>query len=297
MKHVLLTLCLASCLCACKQPEEKVIGIQLYSVINSMQEAPIPSIERLSDMGYNAFELVQWGGDSKVFGLDASDFKKECERIGAEIISTHSGIQEDATREEEIMNEWRKLFEVQKGCGGKYFVIPSYRAEYTKEGLDAMCSYFNRVGKIAAEYGLKLGYHNHAGEFQKLKDYDAIMWEYLVENTEPEYVCFELDVYWANVGGQDPVALLKKYPNRIEVLHIKDNFVVGESGKIDFENIFKQFYANGWSDYFVEIEVAQELRDKTNPDGSALSPEQIKEEMFVAAQKSADYLRNAAFVK
>lgn len=284
----------ASC---CQQPKQKTLGIQLYSVINSMREAPVESIERLSAMGYNAFELVQWGGDPKVFGLEAEDFRAECDRLGAEIISTHSSIQEDPEREEEIMGKWREVFGVMQKCGGRYFVIPAYNVDYSTAGLDAMCSYFNRVGALAKQYGIKLGYHNHSEEFKPLKDSDTLMWEYLVENTDPELVCFELDVYWCVVGGQDPVAYLKKYPSRIELLHIKDVFVLGESGMIDFEPIFTQFYANGWKDYFVEIEECDELRAKTNPDGSALTPEQIKEEMFVAAEKSAEFLRNAPYVK
>lgn len=297
MKHIISIIALVLLTLGCKQAEEKNIGIQLYTVINSMRAEPIQSIERLSEMGYNTFELVQWGGDPTVFGVEASQFKAECERLGADILSTHSSIQEDPENEEEVMARWREIFAVQQACGGKYFVIPSYKVDYTVEGLNAMCAYFNKVGKLASEYGLKLGYHNHANEYKCLEGSDIVMWEYLVENTDPELVCFELDVYWCTVGGKDPVEYLKKYPSRIELLHIKDVFVVGGSGMINFEAIFNQFYANGMKDYFVEIEVAQELREKTNPDGSALSEEQIKEEMFVAAQKSAEYLRNANFVK
>ena len=123
------------------------------------------------------------------------------------------------------------------------------------------------------------------------------MWEYLVENTDPEYVLFELDVYWCAKGGKDPVEYLKKYPNRIEMLHIKDDFVIGASGDIDFEAIFNQYYANGMSDYVVEIETPGWLREKKNEDGSSYSQAQIMEEMFKAAAESAEYLRNADFVK
>ncbi len=283
---------------SCKPaPQEKKIGIQLYTVMGAMQQDPYGSIEKLAGMGYNCFELVQWGGDTNVFGLPAEEFKALCDKYGAEILSTHSSIQEDPENEEEIMNRWRTLFEVQKACGGKYFVIPSYRAEYTVAGVQQMCDYFNKVGKIAAEYGLKLGYHNHAGEYEKLADKDQVMWEYLVENTDPQYVCFELDVYWCDKGNKNPVDYLKKYPSRIELLHVKDDFVIGAGGNLDFEAIFNQFYANGMKEYVVEIETPKWLREKTNEDGSAYTPEQIMNEMFEAARQSAEYLRNAEFVK
>ena len=138
--------------------------------------------------------------------------------------------------------------------GGKYIVLPGFSVGPTLAELQEYCDYFNRIGKIAAEYGLMLGYHNHSGEYNKLKDSDKVMWEYLVENTDPRYVCFELDVYWCTKGGKNPVEYLKKYPKRIKMLHVKDDFVIGESGDIDFESIFKQFYKNGMKDYVVEIE-------------------------------------------
>ena len=227
----------------------------------------------------------------------ADEFKKLCDANSMKIVSTHSSIQEDKNKEEEIMNRWRELFKIQKACGGKYFVIPSYGVDYTVQGLKDMCNYFNKVGKIAQEYGLTLGYHNHSNEFQKLKDSDDVMWEYLVEHTDPQYVCFELDVYWCAKGGKDPVEYLKKYPKRIQLLHIKDDFVIGEGTVVNFENVFNQFYKNKMKDFFVEIEIPQSLRDKTNADGSKYNNDQIMEEMFKAAEKSMQYLKNAKFVK
>lgn len=277
--------------------KDKKIGIQLYTVMDAMNKNPQASVERLAGMGYNVFELVQWGGDPKVFGVPAKDFKALCNKNGIDILSTHSSIQEDPAKEAEIMNRWRQLFEIQKMCGGKYFIIPSYKVEYTVKDVQQMCDYLNKVGKIASEYGLKLGYHNHSGEYKKLKDSNDIMWEYLVEHTDPQYVCFELDVYWCTKADKDPVAYLKKYPKRIEMLHIKDEFVIGESGTINFKDIFTQFYKNNMKNYVVEIEIPKALREKKNADGSKYTKEQISEEMFKAAAKSADYLKNASFVK
>lgn len=275
----------------------KNIGIQLYSVMDAMNKDPKGTVQKLAEMGYKNFELVQWGGETKIFGMEPKDFKGWANRNGVKILSTHSGIQEDPAKEEEIMNKWRQLFEVQKSCGGKYFVIPSYQAEYSTTGIKKMAEYFNKVGKLAKEYGLTLGYHNHSHEFTKLSDSDQLMWEYLVENTDPDLVCFELDVYWATKGGQSPVALLQKYPKRIKLLHIKDDFVIGASGKIDFESIFKQFYKNGMKDFVVEIETPQSLREKKNEDGSKYTAEQINNELLTAARFSVEYLNKAKFVK
>lgn len=276
---------------------KKKIGFQLYNVMGSVRENPKVSIERIAKMGYNSVELVQWGGDPKVFGLSAEEFKAICDANGVKITSTHSSIQEDPAKEEEIMNNWRKLFAIQKACGGKYFVIPSYQCDFTMEGVQRMCAYFNRVGKIAKEYGLTLGYHNHAHEFKTIQGTNTVMWEYLVEHTDAKNVCFELDVYWCTKGGKDPVAYLKKYPKRIKLLHIKDDFVIGASGTINFEGIFTQFKKNKMKDYFVEVETPGWLNDKKNADGSKYSDKQKEEEKFKACEESAKYLLSSPFVK
>ena len=78
---------------SCSTKSEKTIGIQLYSVMDAVKANPEASLQRLAEMGYNAAELVQWGGDPNVFGLPAADFKALCDRYGIDIISTHSSIQ------------------------------------------------------------------------------------------------------------------------------------------------------------------------------------------------------------
>ena len=291
LSGVAAVLAVSSC---CGESGKKNIGIQLYTVRNAMKVDARSTLEALESYGYNSYELVQWGGDPNVFGLPAPEFKGICDSLGAKIVSTHSSLVEDPENEEAVMNRWRDLFEIQKACGGKYFVIPSYKVDYTVEEVQRECDYFNRVGRIAAEYGLKLGYHNHSKEFQTLKDSDKVMWEYLVENTDPEYVCFELDVFWCQRGGKNPMDYLKKYPDRIELLHIKDVFVIGQSGEIDFESIFKQFYANGMKDWFVEIEAAKDYLK--NADGTPYTQPQIDSAMLQAAKQSADYLLGAPFV-
>lgn len=83
-----------------------------------------------------------------------------------------------------------------------------------------------------------------------------------------------MDVYWITIGGQDPVAYLKKYPNRFKVLHIKDEYVVGASGKINYKAIFKQFYKNGNKDWFVEMEAKM---TKEEQERSIAMMEQMKQ--------------------
>lgn len=138
--------------------------------------------------------------------------------------------------------------------------------------------------------GIPFGYHNHDMEFAKVVPGGTEMkfgrhnkgekvYDIFLANTDPSLVFFEMDVYWAVMGQQDPVEYITKYADRIKVLHIKDRYVLGDSGMMNFEQIFKHFYANGHKDYFVEMEGT----------GSG--------HQFEGVKKSADYLLKSSFVK
>jgi sugar phosphate isomerase/epimerase len=105
---------------------------------------------------------------------------------------------------------------------------------------------------MANERGLEFGFHNHAKEFEK-RDGEVIM-DYLINNTDPANVFYELDVYWALKGGVDPTEYINKFAGRFPVLHIKDESIIGETGELDFRAIFDAAYAQGMKDYYVEVE-------------------------------------------
>ena len=102
----------------------------------------------------------------------------------------------------------------------EYIVTPYLSVPKTLKDLQTYCDYYNEVGKHCQAAGLKYGYHNHAHEFQKFGDKSAL--ELLVENTDPEYVNFEIDTMWAFRGGDDPVETLKKFGKRVKLLHLDD---------------------------------------------------------------------------
>lgn len=264
---------LASCAC------NKKVGLQLYSVHQDMGDVAA-SLQKVADAGYNVVETL---GSPTCFGMSAEDFKSLCDEKGLQIISTHTSIGKD---DPEATQKWHDIFAGLKTMGAKYCVIPGFNLGGNLQELQEVCDYFNQVGKIGKEYGIKLGYHNHAHEYREMEG--QVMWEYMIENTDPELVFYQMDVYWTTRGGKDPVEYLKKYPNRIQMLHIKDDLVIGDSGKIDFEAIFTEFYKNGWKDYVVEQEM---------PFNREASREENFATMWDGVAKSAAYLNNAKFVK
>ena len=151
---------------------------------------------------------------------------------------------------------FRSAVEAHNTAGMKYMIMPSspLRGEgATLDNVKKYGEYFNEIGLISAGAGVTFGYHNHDFEFKNKID-DVPVYDLLLENTSDSHVIFENDVYWTQVGGYNPVDYIKKYPNRIKVLHIKDEKAIGASGMMDFKAIFDQAYANGIKDWYVEVE-------------------------------------------
>ena len=105
------------------------------------------------------------------------------------------------------------------------------------------------------------------------------MLEYMIENTAPENVFYELDVYWTVMGKKSPVEFFEKYPGRFTMLHVKDHREVGQSGMVGFDAVFANAEPAGMVEFVVEVEGC---RNETALEGLRVS---------------ADYLLNAPFVK
>jgi sugar phosphate isomerase/epimerase len=255
-------------------PKNKRIGLQLYSLREMMGQNPEETLKLIATMGYKELETASYDGD-KIYGYTPKDFRALVEGLGMKVTSCHIGQSWDPAREAEIMAWWEKAFEDHKALGCKYIIVPSARYGDTLESLKATCDYWNRLGAIAKKKGLTFGYHNHAHEFQKIED--QIAYDYMLQNTGNDVV-FEMDVYWVTQGGYNPVDYLQKYAGRFPLLHIKDDSIIGNSGKMDFEAIFNAAYAQGMKDFYVEVE-------------------QYELPAEISVEKSYDYLEAAPFVK
>ncbi len=257
----------------------KNIGLQLYSLRDMVNEEGIQKVlETVAAMGYKNLETANYN-DGKVYGLAPLEFKKIVEDLGMKVTSTHLSQAFSKDKEAEIMAWWDKAIEAHSALGVKYMVQPwmPVNDETTIDDLKMYCDYFNSVGYKTAAASMAFGYHNHDFEFRKIDD--QLIYDFLLDNVSPNHVFFELDVYWCQVGGGDPVAYLKNRPDQFKAIHIKDEKEIGASGQMNFQPIFDQMYANNVKDWYVEVE------RYTNNDPVA------------SVQESFDYLNKAEYVK
>jgi len=269
-------------------PQKKEIGLQLYSIrqlIGNTEKFAANQEQVLADLakrGYTAVETANYG-NGKLYGMTPEDFKACMDKAGLKPISTHTtrGLSKEelaaGAPSEETMKWWDECIAAHKTAGMEYIVTPSQPIPETLKDLQIWCEYHNAIGKKCAEAGLKYGYHNHSGEFQKVED--QVMIDYMIQNTDPKNVFFEMDVYWTVMGKASPVEYFKKYPGRFKLLHIKDHKEIGQSGMVGFDAIFRNADIAGVEHIIVEAEAFESA------------------DMMEGVGKCADYLLKADFVK
>jgi sugar phosphate isomerase/epimerase len=248
-----------------KGDTKKHLGIATYSV-KGLETDIEGAFKALADDGYTTMEISNYdAGSGKVAGYAPADYAALAAKYGLKIISSHARAKFEVKDVQGTLAAWGKIFDDHKLMGCQYVILPMNIWSGNIDTLNLQCNLLNSIGDEAIKRGMKFGYHNHSIEFATVANTGVFYEDYLIQHTDPAKVIFEMDVYWTTVGGQDPVAYLKKYPTRIQALHIKDDYVIGASGKINYEPIFKQFYKNGHQTWFVEIE------DKQTPEQHAQS--------------------------
>ncbi|CCG99419.1 Xylose isomerase domain protein TIM barrel [Fibrella aestuarina BUZ 2] len=238
-------------------------GVQAYTFRNAFPKGIIATLDTIKALGFTELE----GGAPK--GITAAEFKKACNERGISIPSTGGGYEQLVANPQEAANNAKAL-------GASYVMcawIPHQKGNFTLDNAKKAVADFNAIGKVMRDNGLTFCYHDHGYEFQKHGD--GTLMDYIIQNTDPRYVSFEMDVLWTLHGGADPVALLKKYGNRWKLMHVKDlkkgikgdltggtppeNDVVVGAGQADFVGILKEANRIGIKHFFIEDESNKEF--------------------------------------
>jgi sugar phosphate isomerase/epimerase len=245
------------------------LGLQLYSVRELLAKDYEGTLQQVAAAGYQEVEAAGF------FNHTPQQVKQAMRKAGLRCVSTHYSYN-DLNRDLDNTIAFNKELGVDSIiCSFPGFKDPARLTDklfanqvqsFTIEDYHWNAEQFNRIGAKVKAAGLKFGYHNHTMEFQA-KD-GVVPFAELLRLTDPTLVTFEMDCGWVVVGGGDPVELLKQYPTRISMLHVKDFKPATEpasvvkpppsaelgQGTIDFHPVFAAAKKANIKHYFVEQE-------------------------------------------
>jgi sugar phosphate isomerase/epimerase len=192
------------------------IGLQLYSVRETLAKAPWETLAAIAKAGFTDLEAANHHArtDPGVgFGVAAKELRKRLADLGLSIHGCHiNPLTPDVLLR--ALDYQAELGNTQFGCDIEFF--PRGDRDYVLR----RCEFYNSVGAMAKARGMRFYYHNHFQEFQKIGgDY---VYDLILENTDPTLVFLEFDTYWMYRGGQDPIAWMRRCADRIILLHQKD---------------------------------------------------------------------------
>jgi sugar phosphate isomerase/epimerase len=234
------------------------IGMVSYTYRHSFQKDVAKTLDTIKTLGITDMEF------SNLFGKTAHELRQLLDERNMKCSSF--GVSYD-----ELINKTAEVAKNAKTLGANFVRVAwiPHKAPFTLEVAKKAADDFNRAGKILKEeHGLTFCYHNHGYEFQP---YDkGTFFDYIVEQTDPKYVSFEMDILWVFHPGQDPAQLLNKYGKRFKLMHLKDlkkgvqgdfsgqtpveNDVALGTGQLDLPAILKAAQKAGVEHYYIEDE-------------------------------------------
>lgn len=248
--------------CAPSTRSASPFGIQLYTLRDIIGDDPEGTIRTLADYGYKQIESYE--GPMGIFwNMGHNNFKSFLDDVGISMVSTHANVFQNYEQKVEQLAE----------IGVPYITCPYIGDQGSIDAYKEMAETFNNLGEIANNAGIKFAYHNHAYTFEEMDG--QIPQQILMDETDPDLVEYQMDIYWVEAAGQDSIDWINRYPGRFTSCHIKDlgrtdggheSVVVG-TGTIDFPAIVDVAKDNGMEYYLVE----QEAYTGTTPMQSAES--------------------------
>lgn len=193
----------------------QTMGLQLYTLRNQLLEDEPATIKAVAEAGYKQVELMSV--------LEGENIVKLAKDNGLSVTSSFFEWKTIADPDAEGVPTIEAVIEKANQYGLKYLVF-GYIGKGYRETLDhyrKMADTANAAGEKIRAAGMKMAYHNHSFEFQPLED-DKMGFEVFIERFDPSTVSFELDVFWAAIGGWNPVEILRRLGDRTSQLHLKD---------------------------------------------------------------------------
>ena len=224
-------------------------GIQLWTVKQALANDPVGVLKHLSNCGYKQIESFE-GAKGMFWGMKNTEFKKLMDDLGMSMVASHCDISKDFERKAAEAGE----------IGMKYLICPHKGTQKSIDNYKRFGDEFNKCGEISVKNGIRFAYHNHDYSFKAMAG--GMPQDVMMNGSDANLVDFEMDIYWVVAAGADPIAYLKKYPNRFKLCHVKDltktatgveSCVLGK-GTIDFKSILNVGAQNGLKFHIIEQE-------------------------------------------
>ncbi len=234
------------------------VGLQLYSLRDTFAKNVPLGLQMARGFGFTEVELAT------TYGMKPGQYRAVLDRIGLKAVSSLIDYGQFETAMDQAIAEAKAMGVAYLGTAG----IP-HQGQFTEADAHKTAADFNKFGEALAKQGLRFVYHNHGFEF--VPHGEGTLFDLLVRETKPEFVSFEMDVFWTVHPGQDPVKLLRKYPNRWALMHVKDmrkgtktglltgsedvrNDVALGSGQIDLAAVLRTAQEIGVKHFIIEDE-------------------------------------------
>ncbi len=191
------------------------LGIQLYSVREQMKQDLESTLAAVREAGYVEVEAAA------LPKIPASQMRAALDKAGLRCVSAHHPFNDLHTRFDELL-----AYDKELGCSFMICSSPGHRENggnahgFSLDDWKYNAGQFNTWGQKTKAAGVRFGYHNHTPEFAMADG--QVPYDVLLHGTDASLVTFEMDCGWVKVAGQDPVALMQKYPHRMSMLHVKD---------------------------------------------------------------------------
>ncbi len=226
----------SSCTSAAKG-KKGIVGVQLYSVRDDMMNDPLGSLKKVAEMGYKYVEHANYV-DGKFYGYAPAEFRKILDDTGLNMISGHTvmGREHWDEAKNDFSDSWKKLVDDAAVLGQKYVTSPSMddsmRSNY--DDFKHYMDIFNKCGELCQKNGMKFGYHNHDFEFSE-KLNDEKLFDIMMKSMDPDKVVVQLDIGNLYNGGAVALDVVKQYPGRFEIIHVKDE-ILSTGGEEKYES-------------------------------------------------------------
>ncbi len=216
---------------------EESLGIQLYTVREAMAKDVLGSLKQIAAMGYKNVEHANYK-ERKFYGYAPAEFKKILADMGMKMPSGHTvlGKQHWDDAKKDFTDAWKYTVEDAATVGQQYVISPwlDESLYQTEDSLKHFMDVFNKSGELCGKSGMKFGYHNHDFEFSK-KVNGKILYDLILDNTNPKLVVQQLDTGNLFNAGVKAIDIVKKFPGRFELMHVKDE-IASAGGHEKFES-------------------------------------------------------------